>query len=208
MRAAIDPRTNQVTAVVEHWAGPAGHLVDMAVGPDGSVYYIAYDDGCFDRASYIGGEQGLVVTPTNVWIGDGKPAAVMVRLSTRPTHGAGIAVSVSRTAGDADVNVVSGNMLQFNDTNWNQAQRVTVASGFDLDTSNDVATVTVSAPDFAPELVTVHARDEAGPDLVLPPPPWPSTRGAAAALRLRCLASRSCPCSSASNAQRGPRKSP
>ena len=165
MRAAIDPRTNQVTAVVEHWAGPAGHLVDMAVGPDGSLYYIAYDDGVLHRASYIGGEQGLVVTPTNVWIGDGQPAAVMVRLALKPETGAGIAVSVSRSGGDSDVDVMSGNMLRFNDTNWNQPQRVTVAAGFDLDTTNDVGTVTVSAADLSPVLVTVHGRDQAGPDL-------------------------------------------
>jgi glucose/arabinose dehydrogenase len=166
LRAVLDPATNHITSV-DTWAGSTGTTVDVSVGPDGALYYLAHREGTIYRASYNAPTQALVVTPTNVWIGDGQAAAVMVRLATRPSTATPVTVAISRTAGDEDVTVLSGGALTFSQANWAVPQRATVGLGYDTDATDDVATVTVSAEGLPSERVIVHARDEAGPDLML-----------------------------------------
>lgn len=42
MRAVIDPRSNEVSAV-DAWATQIGDLVDVSIGPDGSLYHLAHN---------------------------------------------------------------------------------------------------------------------------------------------------------------------
>jgi hypothetical protein len=155
-RVKLNPITNQVTSV-DHFA-TVGNAVDIALGPDGALYYVGLTTNTVYRANYNVTAQGLVVSPTNVWIAEGQPALVMVRLATNPAQP--ITVSATRPAGDADISVGSGASLEFTSANWNVPQPVTMVAARDLDTTDDTATVVFSASGPGSEAVTIHARDD------------------------------------------------
>ena len=164
VRATIDPTSNNVTSV-DVWGTGVSGAVDIAVGPDGALYYVGVSSSAIFRAAYNATVQGLVVSPTNVWIAEGQPANVMVRLATMPAQD--ITVSTARAAGDAEIAVISGATLTFTSTNWNLPQSIIVAAGRDLDTADDAATIAVTAAGLAPQMVTVHARDDNSLSLVV-----------------------------------------
>jgi hypothetical protein len=56
--------------------------------------------------------------------------------------------------------------LTFTAANWDRPQTATISAAADSDTSDDLATFSVTAPGLATETVTVHARDE----IAAPPP--------------------------------------
>jgi glucose/arabinose dehydrogenase len=166
-RVTIDPATNSVTSV-DHFATGVNGAVDIAVGPDGDLYYIGNSSNAVFRASYQVTAQALVVSPTNVWIAEGEPALVMVRLAMSPAQDT--TVSVARQGGDADIGVASGADLTFTSANWSTPQPVTLEAGRDLDTVDDTATFSVTASGLTAETVTVHARDENTLSLVVSAP--------------------------------------
>src|SRR5204862_2597377 len=61
VRATIDPGSNAVTSN-EIWADGMTGQVDVAVGPDGALYYVGNTSGRIARTVYKATAQGLVVS--------------------------------------------------------------------------------------------------------------------------------------------------
>src|SRR5690606_26035976 len=79
-----------------------------------------------------------------------------VRLSNQPSGN--VTVTVARTSGSSDLTVSSGSQLQFTSSNWNQPQKVTIASA-DNGGNLAEAVFTVSAPGHDSAEVTVREID-------------------------------------------------
>jgi glucose/arabinose dehydrogenase len=162
MRARIDTFSNEVLGV-DVWGSGIGGQVDVAQGPDGALYYTPTNFGSnaasnrIYRAAFVPTGQKLVVANRHLRIDEGGDVVTTVSLAQAP--GADVVVSVARTGGDADVDVVSGSSLLFTAANWNVPQPVRLDAEFDLDTSDDFATVQVSAPGLPTEPVAVSVLD-------------------------------------------------
>jgi glucose/arabinose dehydrogenase len=156
-RVVLDAATNTVTSV-DHWVEGVAAAVDMALGPDGALYYVGVSSNAVFRASHNATTQALVVSPAHLWAAEGQPALFTVRLAVSPA--ADVTVTVARAEGDAEVAVQSGASLTFTGSNWNTPQPVTVAVGRDLDADVDLATIALRATGLDTQLVTVQARDD------------------------------------------------
>jgi glucose/arabinose dehydrogenase len=161
-RAIIDPASNAVTSV-DLWAHDLGPVVDVALGPDGALYYVGTATKRVRRGAYQPTTQGLVVTPLHLWTAEKQSRVVNVHLAMAPA--AEVTVTVARADGDADISVSAGATLTFTPSNWNVPQTATIAAATDADNLEDQATIAVSAPGLTSENVVVHARD----DLAAPP---------------------------------------
>lgn len=156
MRARIDNATNAVLGT-DYWATGISSQVDIAVGPDGALYYVGVGTSNVYRAAFNVTGQGLVVHNLNLWPDEGGEAVTTVRLAQAPAGT--VQVDVARTAGDADVGVAAGASLTFDATNWNRPQVVRLAVATDGDTSPDMATVSVSSTGLATVPIAVHVLD-------------------------------------------------
>ena len=126
-----------------------------------SVTAIAYDDQgartvsapiairVLDRAA-------VIASPPTVRVPQGGTADFEVRLSNQPSGN--VTVTVARTSGSSDLTVSSGSQLQFTSSNWNQPQKVTIASA-DNGGNLAEAVFTVSAPGHDSAEVTVREID-------------------------------------------------
>jgi MYXO-CTERM domain-containing protein len=157
IRASIDPDKNSVVRL-RQFAATYIEAVDLALGPDGALYQTGNRDGIIRRISNKAASQGLVVSPLHVWMAEGQASLAMVRLATMPAQP--VTVAVAASGGDADVTVAAGGQLTFTAANWNVPQPVTIAAGRDLDTVDDVATLSLTAAGLDSQTITVHARDE------------------------------------------------
>jgi glucose/arabinose dehydrogenase len=160
-RADLDGAGNIVA--VHAFGTGSGNATDMAVGPDGALYYASFG-GVIHRVTYNNPPQGLVVTPLNLTLDEGGEAMFAVRLATAPAGA--VTVAVARTSGDADVSVTGGATLTFTVANHATPQYVTLAAAEDADGSDDVATVRVSSTGLANVDVTVRVDDDSQ-DIVL-----------------------------------------
>lgn len=139
--------------------GELRRVVDMAVGPDGDLYYASHaSTGQVMRARFKPAEQALVVTPRHPFLVEGGAGAVHVRLARAPV--APVTVRVQRTSGDADVTVTTGASLTFDATSWDEPQLARLGALLDEDVTDDTATLTVSASGISSETVSVRVRDE------------------------------------------------
>jgi glucose/arabinose dehydrogenase len=163
-RATLDPATNKVTSV-DGFGLNVTNAVDMALGPDGALYYLGTATNAVLRASYHATAAGLVVSPLHLWFSEGNAAVVTVRLAAPPAGP--VVVTAARTAGDVDVDVQSGASLTFTPANWSTPQPVTILSAADVDLLDDVASLSITAPGTATETVAVHTHDENAEALVL-----------------------------------------
>ncbi len=175
MRAILTP-SDEVTSVDYFVTGVSQHI-DTTVGPDGALYYVTHP-GTIYRLAYTNyTAQQLVVTPTVVRMLENGAAALTVRLAQAPPGN--VQVNIARTAGASAITVVSGATLTFGPANWSVPQAVQVQAAADHNTTNDTATLEVSAAGLSSETVTVHALDVAesfsvGPVTREPgPPPTP-----------------------------------
>lgn len=162
MRARIDPFSNEVLGV-DYWASGIGGQVDVALGPDGALYYTGTDfasnasSNRIYRAAFVPTGQKLVVANLNLRIDEGGAGVTMVSLAQAPA--ADVVVSVARSGGDDDVGVIAGDSLVFTPANWNIPQPARIAAAFDLDTNDDFATVQVSAAGLATVPIGVSVLD-------------------------------------------------
>jgi glucose/arabinose dehydrogenase len=156
-RVVLNPATNTVTSV-DHWAQGVSAAVDMALGPDGDIYYVGVSSNAVFRASHNATTQGLVVSPTHLWSAEGQPTLFTVRLAVRPA--ADVTVTAARGEGNVQLAVPSAGALTFTSSNWNVPQPVTLAVGRDLDADPDLHTVALRSTGLDTQLVTVHARDD------------------------------------------------
>lgn len=156
MRARIDAGTNGVTAV-DHWATGSSGQVDIAVGPDGALYYTGSFGSAIRRASFNAAAQGLVVSNQHWRMDEEGDVVTMVSLAMAPAND--VTVTSARTAGDAGVNVVAGGTLIFTPVNWMRPQAVRIAADGDVDLTDDAATVSVSSPGLATIGVDISVLD-------------------------------------------------
>jgi glucose/arabinose dehydrogenase len=158
MRARIDASNNVLST--DWWASNLGGQVDIAVGPDGALYYVSAFNGGLTRATYNATAQGLIVGNLNLRPDEGGQVATTVRLAQVPAGT--VQVDVARTAGDTDVTVIAGATLTFDPTNWNRPQVVRLDVAPDGDAIDETATVSVSSTGLATIPVTVHVLDTGG----------------------------------------------
>lgn len=144
---------------VDTFATGSGGQIDVAVGPDGAIYYAGYNGGtgAIRRFAFNHGTtQSLVVTPLTLTLNEGNQATSSVRLAVAPTGPVTVAAAV---AGSSDVTVASGSSLTFTTGNWNVPQAVTINAAVDGDSSDDAATVTLSSGGLTAVPVAVTVLD-------------------------------------------------
>ena len=164
MRARIDESTNQVIGVTRWGTGISGQ-VDMALGPDGALWYTGGGSATIFRASYNASAQGLIVANRHLRADEGGQVVTTVRLATAPP--VDVQVNVARTDGDTDVSVDSGAALTFTPVNWMRPQSVGIVAAADADDNDEQATITVSSQGLPSETLTVHVLDnQVGPDVI------------------------------------------
>ncbi len=161
MRARIDATTNSVLST-DYWATGITSQVDIAVGPDGALYYVGVGTANVFRAAFNATSQGLVVANQNLRADQGGEVVTTVRLAVAPL--VNVTVNVARTAGDTDVGIVSGSTLTFTPSNWSIPQAVRMSAAADADLTDDAATVTVSSTGLTDVPIRVTVLDLDGPD--------------------------------------------
>ncbi len=155
MRARIDP-SNTVLST-DHWATNIAAQVDIAVGPDGALYYVGVGTPNVYRATFNVAVQSLVVANLNLRADEGGEVVTTVRLAMVPPGA--VQVDVARTAGDTDVTVQSGATLNFDPSNWSRPQPVRLRALKDLDLVDDDATISVSSSGLTTVPVRVTSLD-------------------------------------------------
>ncbi|HMR74092.1 MAG TPA: PQQ-dependent sugar dehydrogenase [Polyangiaceae bacterium] len=152
---------------------------DMAVGPDGALYYSSYgsavDGGTIARASYMPKGQGIVVSPLHVRVPESVDGYVHVRLALPPSGA--VAVQTSRMAGDADVSIVQGAALSFDSVNWMVPQPIRVRGAKDADAVDDEAKLRVASEGLPAEEVIVRITDPGPVRMVVTPAQLAMTEG-------------------------------
>ncbi|MEV0521946.1 glycoside hydrolase family 48 protein [Streptomyces sp. NPDC050439] len=92
----------------------------------------------------------LVATPSQLGVQQGKSGTFDVKLSTQPTSD--VTVTTARTGGNSGLSISSGSSLTFTPSNWNTAQKVTIAAD---NSGTGAATFGVTAPGHTKATVTV-----------------------------------------------------
>ena len=155
MRAQLTGN-NTVSRVDEFITGSSSQI-DVEVGPDGAIYYVEHG-GEIHRLAYTNiTSQEIVVTPTVIRMFEGGLSAFMVRLAQQP--GADVQVNVTRTGGDATIDVSSNATLTFTPGNWSVPQPVMLQAGADANSTDSSSTFSVSATGLSSQTVTAHAVD-------------------------------------------------
>lgn len=154
----LDPGSGAVAPFVTS----ANNPVDLDVGPDGALYYLARggaNPGVY-RVPYTGVvSQGIVVSTETLTVNENSSEVFNVRLLTNPGAGNTVVVDVAKTLGDASV-TVSPPTLSFTSATWSANQAVTVAAAQENgDASDDGATISLSAPGVTTRTVVVTAVD-------------------------------------------------
>jgi glucose/arabinose dehydrogenase/regulation of enolase protein 1 (concanavalin A-like superfamily) len=148
---------DSATASASSFASSVPKPVDLKVGPDGALYYLARNTNSVGRIVYTGsGSQALVVSATDVTVMEAAQATFTVKLAAAPP--ANVAVGVART-GSTDVGIAPSS-LTFTPSSWSTPQTVTVSAASDSDLDTDTATITVSATGLASKKVVVSAFDD------------------------------------------------
>ncbi len=95
----------------------------------------------------------------NVNVDEGFTATFQARLSRQPM--ADVTVTVSNTAGDADITVTGGSSLTFTTANWDTYQLVTLSAAEDpADTTSDPATISLVSAGATDTTVTATEVDD------------------------------------------------
>jgi glucose/arabinose dehydrogenase len=156
MRARIDSSSNAVLGT-QYWATGISSQVDIALGPDGALYYTGTGTNTIYRAAFVATGQKLIVANRHLRIDEGGDVVTTVSLAQAP--GADVTVSVARSGGDEDVEVVAGTSLVFTPSNWNVPQALRLGAALDGDSDDDTATVQVSASGLLTVPIAVTVRD-------------------------------------------------
>ena len=162
MRAALDAQ-NQVESI-QLFLDDASSPTDVAIGPDGALYYLELGSGEVHRVAFDT-VPGLVVSPTALQLKEGATGQFTVRLGAPPA--ADVLVQVHKTGASGDLDVTGGAALTFTPANYEIPQAVTITAAEDADTLDDTATFTVTAPGLDSVEVSAMATDENLGDLTL-----------------------------------------
>ncbi len=114
--------------------------------------------------------QGFVVSTASLTVDEGQGATFTVALARAPA--ADVTATVARTSGSNTISVSGGASLTFTPARWSTPQVVTVATAVDPGPADNVATLTISAPQVQSRSVTVTARStsSAAPMFTSSPP--------------------------------------
>ena len=135
---------------VDEFVTGIGSTVDLAVGPDGALYYADQSSpGTIRRLAYTGTAQNVIVQPTAFNVQEGGSSVVSVRLAFAPASN--VTVSLEQVGGDADLRVRVGTppTLTFTPGNFATPQLFTIEAVEDADLENDSAIFRVLAPGIA-----------------------------------------------------------
>lgn len=156
MRAVVNQNSDVLS--VDYFASGIIQAVDVTTGPDGALYYAEFG-GAIYRTSYASPAPGLFVQPAHLHLPEGGEAVFTVRLATAPAGN--VTVTVARSAGDSDINVTNATLV-FTPGNYATPQSVRVVSASDGDSTDDSATISVSASALPTEAVMVSAYEMPG----------------------------------------------
>lgn len=173
---------DNVVTSVDLWATTDAQMIDLAVGPDGDLYYGTFDGGVH-KLHHRAAAQGIVVSQLHTRVSEGSVGGFAVRLAQAPAGP--VQVAVTRVSGDEDVSVKAGASLAFDQTSWSQPQFVTLAAAQDEDAAQDEATVQVSAVGLGPETVIVRVTEDDDAALVISPNHVSVSEGAEGGFELR-----------------------
>jgi hypothetical protein len=178
MRAKLNATGTVVTAIDE-FANGVVDAVDMDVGPDGALYY-ASNTGEIYRAAYTFSGQALIVSRLHVRMPEGSGTGFAVSLAVAPPQPR--TVKVQWKSGDADVSVASGATLTFDANNWSVPQPVLLGAAQDEDSSEDLATFSVSSNGLKTQLVVARVTDDDALAIVVSRPELTLVEGGSATL--------------------------
>lgn len=164
LRATLD--ANDVPMTVDFFATGFAPNIDTAVGPDGALYLAQHDgNGRIRRFATTSTAQNLIVQPTAIRVQEGGSSIFTVRLASAPASS--VTVNLTKSGGDADLNLTGAASFTFTTANWNQIQAVAIGAAEDADLTNGTATFDVSAAGIASYTVTATEIDNDEPLLVL-----------------------------------------
>lgn len=110
----------------------------------------------------------IILSSVNaVTVPEGSTATFGVKLAGQPSET--VIVTTSRVSGDTDISVQSGSSLEFNASNWNIYQTVTLAAANDGDATNGTATIRSSSPGWTSKDVLATEFDSQGAPDTQPP---------------------------------------
>lgn len=164
MRATLD--ANDLPTSVDAFATGIDAYLDSAVGPDGAIYALRHViTGTIRRIATTSTQQNLVVQPTSLGVLEGSTAPFSVSLASAPVSN--VTVTISKTGGDADINLSGSTTLTFTPANWNTPQSVLLSAAEDADRTNGNATFSVSSSGLTTYTVTAREVDNDEPRLIL-----------------------------------------
>ncbi|MBV8880790.1 MAG: hypothetical protein JO332_12540, partial [Planctomycetaceae bacterium] len=159
MRSILDGSGNNINSTSVFVTGNSS-LVDIAVGPDGALYY-ASNGGTIYRLTFVGtGTQNIVTSGTTLSVNEASSASFTVHLAIAPA--ANVTVAVTRSSGSTDVSA-SPASLTFTPSNWNTPQTVSVSAADDADQIDEGATITCSSAGLTSQNIAVTVRDNDRP---------------------------------------------
>jgi glucose/arabinose dehydrogenase len=162
LRAQIG--TNGKPSKITHFVEDVSEPTDVAIGPDGALYYAAIGAGEIRRVAYTLAP-GFIVSNTTLSMAEGGKATFAVRLGSLPTHD--VTVQIHKTGAPADIDLVGSNSVTFTTADWDQPRTFTLAAAIDDDAIDDVAIFEVTAPGFDAVNVTATATDQGLPPLLV-----------------------------------------
>jgi hypothetical protein len=89
---------------------------------------------------------------------EGRTATILVHLTTAP-QGQQF-VDAQHSGGDADIEIIKGDTLNFTHDNWERFQPVTVRANDDPDTNDDTATLSFVSPNLPTRPISAIERDD------------------------------------------------
>jgi len=110
-----------------------------------------------DMGAYEGPYQGFRVEPLQVIVPEASTASFTVSLGLDPLEA--VTVTVDYHSGDADISVLSGQVLYFDSGNYNQPQTVVLAAAEDDDFINSTTWIVIQAEGIPTKKITTRESD-------------------------------------------------
>ena len=150
-------RPQTVTVRSAAWGNNSNAVLRLNTGytEDDAYYFLGWID--YRVREYDA--PGIVLSPSQVAVGEGSTTTYGVRLNTKPT--ADVTVAVAEGTGDSDITVTSSKTLDFTAYNWKRSQYVTLSAAHDDDLVNGSRAImhTASGGDYAGIAATLTATE-------------------------------------------------
>ena len=135
--------------------------VDLAVGPDGALYYAQAGNGQVRRIRYNGASaQRILLSANKLDVGEGQSAQIAVRLANPPSADATMGMKLVY----ADPTLqLSPATLTFGPANWDVPQNVTVSVAQDSDGRDEAGRIDFTMANVTPVSSWVNTVDDDKP---------------------------------------------